>query len=130
MEESSPIIVFCESFFEQFFGNVLEAPITGFDQLSKGVAAEQAERLRQREDTKEARRLVALFEKFCDLHADVLGGTYGAGSITYQRFHSEYMRRLLKATFEWACAESVNGLADVVEASIATYENAMVAKGW
>lgn len=130
VEESSPIIVFCESFFEQFFGNALKAPITGFDQVSKGVAADQAEELKLQDGTKETRRIVALFEKFCDLHADVVGGTYGAGSITYQRFHSDYMRRLLRATLDWARDEQAADLTVAVDSAMIAYENAMVTKGW
>jgi hypothetical protein len=130
VEESSPIIAFCETFFEQFLGDELGAAITGFDQDSKRIAAREAERLKQEDRAKEARQLLALFEKFCDLHADVVGGTYGAGSINYQRFHADYMRRLLGAAEAWATAENRPELTSAIASARQAYEGALGAKGW
>ena len=132
VEASSPIIAFCESFFEQFMGDVLSSPITGFDQESKRNAAGIAERLKDEapEDNKATRLILALFERFCDLHADVVGGTYGAGSITYQRFHADYMRRLLAAAEEWARAGKQAPLREAIASARAAYDAALGAQGW
>jgi hypothetical protein len=131
VEASSPIIVFCESFFEQFMGDVLGSPITGFDQESKRTAAGIAERLKvDVPGDKATRRVLALFERFCDVHADVVGGTYGAGSITYQRFHADYMRRLLEAGEDWADASGQTALRDVIAAARVAYDKALRAQGW
>jgi hypothetical protein len=131
VEASSPIIMFCESFFEQFMGDVLGSPITGFDQESKRTAAGIAERLKLDAPGDTAtRRVLALFERFCDVHADVVGGTYGAGSITYQRFHADYMRRLLEAAEKWAEASEQTELKDAIASARAAYDAALRAQGW
>jgi hypothetical protein len=131
VEASSPIIVFCESFFEQFMGDVLGSPITGFDQESKRAAAGIAERLKvDAPGEKATRRVLALFERFCDVHADVVGGTYGAGSITYQRFQADYMRRLLEAAEGWAEVSGQTALRDAIAAARAAYDKALRAQGW
>jgi hypothetical protein len=134
VEESSPIIAFCESFFEQFFGDELDTQITVFDHDAKRAAAEEAERLKLRggnaDDTKDARRLIALFEKFCDLYADVVGGTYGAGSITYRRFHADYMRRLLRAALAWARERKRRDLVAAIESASSAYDAALQGRGW
>lgn len=74
VEESSAIIDFCESFFDQFFANVVRVPILGFGPTSKALAARAAVDLRDDEMAKPVRSLIALFEKFCDLHGGVTSG--------------------------------------------------------
>ena len=61
---------------------------------------------------------------------DVVGGAYGAGSITYKRFHSDYMRRLLSAALDWARAGKRADLAAALESALTEYDAALQGKGW
>jgi hypothetical protein len=74
----------CESFFEQFFAT-LNHEISGlFDYTAKEEAAELAIRLglKNERETKHTRTVIALFELFCDMYADVEGGLYGLTGLT------------------------------------------------
>src|SRR4051794_34437397 len=75
---NSRIVTFCESFFVQFFANVLNTEIDGFDSQSKRAASDLAVGLRDDKAKASVRALIALFEKFCDMYADIIGGAYGA----------------------------------------------------
>ena len=130
VEESSPVITFCENLFSQFFAEYLGQPIEGFDFEAKRAAAGLAERFQGQEDRKETRSLIALFEKFCDLYGDVVGGAYGSGSVTYQTFHSDYMRRLLARTLTWSKQGEYGELTAAIERAQDTYETAMKKKKW
>jgi hypothetical protein len=129
VEESAAIIVFCQTFFLQFFA-ALGHDIDAFDQAAKHEASEIVERLRLKEGTGHWRALIALFESLCDMYADVLGGTYGSGSITYQKFHVDYMRRLLSGAEDWAEIEGLDELAGRISAVSDVYGKAMKAKRW
>jgi hypothetical protein len=128
VEKSSPIISFCETFFDQFFA-ALGHNISGFNDDAKRDASELAERLRLRADTKPMRVVIALFEEFCEMYDDVLG-SYGSGSITYDEFHADYMTRLLKRANQWANAKGLDALAERITAARTVYDTAIKAKRW
>jgi hypothetical protein len=128
---SSRIVVFCESFFDQFFAKVLHSAITGFDPDSKRKAARMAEQLKgEPPSSAELRALVALFESFCDMYLDVIKGSYGAAEITYARFHQNYMRRLLERAGRWAEQVPYPDLAARIAQARSVYTEAIGAMRW
>ncbi len=129
--DSSSIIVFCESFFDQLFAHALDCPITGFDPDSKRKAARLAEELKGDAQTSlELRALVALFESFCDMYLEVIKGSYGAAKITYTRFHQNYMRRLLDKAQKWAEQAPYPDLALRITQASSIYTQAVGARKW
>jgi hypothetical protein len=129
VDESSAIIEFCESFFDQFFANVLHIQILGFGATSKNLASRAAVERRDAAALKSVRSLIALFERFCDLHGEVLGGDYGSAKITYRKFHADYMRKLLERAERWA-GETDEPLAVRIRAAREHYDRAMRSQGW
>ncbi len=107
-EESEPelatdtaIIVFCENFFAQFFRNVLGVRITGLDQRAKMRAAKKRLEL-PRPARRQARRLVAQFEKLCDLWPDLQGRSYSVSVVHRTEFHLTYLPSLFERIEAWA----------------------------
>jgi hypothetical protein len=127
---NSRIVTFCQNFFVQFFANVLCREIEGFDPQAKRAAADIAIKLQDAPNTAPTRALIGLFEKFCDMYADVLGGAYGAGDITYVRFHRQYMTRLLQRAQDWARSEGQAALAERIARSRARYDEAVGSMKW
>jgi hypothetical protein len=127
---NSRIIEFCESFFVQFFANVLHTEIEGFDSQSKRAASGIAIALKDDKTKKLVRVLIALFEKFCDMHADVIGGAYGAAEITYTTFHRQYIQRLLRRAAEWAKMAQLAELEARIVQSQKRYDEAAKSRKW
>lgn len=130
VEKNSLIVTFCESFFEQFFA-ALDYEISGlFDYTAKEEAAELVVRLRLEKGTEHTRAVIALFEFFCDMYADVEGGLYGNGPVSYRRFYTDYMKRLLRRAREWAKTEGVDELAERIAYVSTIYDRAMKSQRW
>jgi hypothetical protein len=127
---SSRIVTFCESFFVQFFANELSHEIDGFDPVAKRAAAGIAVDFSDDDEKRPVRALVSLFEKFCDMYADVLGGAYGAAQITHERFHRQYMSRLLRRAEDWAKADGHEELQQRITKSRRAYEAAVKSRKW
>ncbi|MFI4990319.1 MAG: hypothetical protein ACHQHO_05325 [Solirubrobacterales bacterium] len=124
------IITFCESFFVQFFANVLGKEIEGFDPQAKRSAAGIAIELKDDQAQAPVRALIGLFEKFCDMYADIIGGAYGAAEITYASFHRLYVGRLLRRAAEWAAAADLDELETRIVQSQQRYEDAVKSRKW
>jgi hypothetical protein len=124
------IVIFSESFFDQFFANVLSRPIKQFSAASKRDAGRLAEELRsEAAATRESRALIALFEGFCDMYGELINGSYGAGDIPYRDFHGAYLSPLLEEAEAWAAqAQEPDLLARVKAASKAEREAVSAAK--
>ncbi|GIM89299.1 hypothetical protein [Paractinoplanes toevensis] len=131
VERSSDMLAFCESFFDQFFGS-LGSSITGFGRKSKQNAGELAERLHRDEpdSTRDARRIIVMFEEFCDMYSD-LSSNYSSGSdVTYDIFHEDYLTRLLGLAGDWATNTGQESLAARIEQCSRTYEDAVEDTEW
>ena len=129
--DNSTVVMFCESFFDQLFASVLHCPITGFDTRSKHKAARLAEKSRTATPlSQELRKLVSLFESFCDMYQDVIKGSYGAGEITYSKFHQKYMSRLLERAELWAGQEGYSDLQTRIAAARTRYDEAVEGMLW
>jgi hypothetical protein len=127
---NSRIITFCEAFFAQFFANVLDEEIVGFDFAAKRTAAGIAIALAKDKTKAEIRKLVALFEAFCEMHDDLLGGYGGAPDLTYRAFHREYMLRLLRGARDWAKADGHSELCERITAAYDNYVKAVKELKW
>jgi hypothetical protein len=92
------LVVFCEGFFAQFFESALKVEITGFGPEAQRVAASI---LAKGGLKREVRSLVSLFESFCDWHMDVAGAGYEIPDMTWRRFHTRYLARLLQRSAAW-----------------------------
>jgi hypothetical protein len=129
--EDARIVVFCASFFDQLFAHVLERPIEGFTPESKRAAARLAEELKKDPgQPDELRSLIPLFEKFCDMYSELIGGSYGAGEITYKQFHEKYVSRLLARAQAWAEKAKYLDLGARIHAALEAYEGAIRTMKW
>jgi hypothetical protein len=129
--DDARIVVFCTSFFDQFFAEVLHRPIEGFTPQSKRLAARLAEELRKEESVPgELRSLIALFEKFCDVYSELISGSYGVGEITYKQFHEKYVRRLLERAEAWAEKAQYPDLSARIHSAREVYDHAIQAMKW
>ena len=131
IERSSDMLAFCESFFDQFFGS-LGSAISGFGRKSKRNAGELAERLRldEKDTSEDSRRLIVMFEEFCDMYSD-LSSNYSSGSdVTYDVFHEDYLTRLLELAGDWAASTGQQSLAARIENCSRKYEDAVEGTEW
>jgi hypothetical protein len=110
LKRDATIIVFCQSFFQQFFEYKFGYEITAVDAQAKLEATRLRVASEQNGTSPEAIALVRSFEDLCDMWPDVLGFTYGGLSTEFRRFHTSYIPRLLKRIGAWASAD---GLADI-----------------
>lgn len=132
VEQDSTALTFCESLFDQFFG-AIGLPITGFDPSNKELAGTRAEEMRAdpSADVPSIRRLIALYEGFCDMYAD-LRSDYGGDVVplTFYTFHTDYLSDLLDATADWARETEFPGLVERVMASQREYHDAIENSAW
>jgi hypothetical protein len=73
LSNTTPIINFCQSFFVQFFDNVLHSSLLAIDAQAKEQAAGIREGLAKDGSAAPIRLLVSLFEELCDEWPEVLG---------------------------------------------------------
>ena len=117
-----------QSFFEQLFGSCFDVQLEAFDDNSKRVSVE----LRHERDIEsELRPLITAFEEACDFYPDVIGASYGGGSITtFKRFHKRFLPRLLSAAAKWAAATDQADLKARIENSLSIYKSAIMGAKW
>jgi hypothetical protein len=133
LSETSPIIVFCENFFLQFFKNLTGRTVV----LSKSeTAKELSVRSRRRRKGGElvhsatTRRVFVAFEELCDMWDDVHGLSYGLVTREFVDFHESLLPKLLSAIVEWtselgdeelhaAAVAAEEAFADVVDEFVA-----------
>lgn len=128
LSRSSKLLLFCESFFEQFFRGEFDLRIQAFDQEEKRKAV----RLRLQDDrpSPEARRLIALFERLCDEYPDFVGAGYGGSPSAWKRFHRQHVPRLLERAHSWATTKGSSTLSDRISASRRGYDGALAGADW
>lgn len=121
---TSPVIVFTENAFAQFFENDIGIQIEGFDDGAKRKAV-RARAAKRDELSLQARRLIALFKQFCDHYDDVKSASYGGQETVLEEFHAVLLVRLLQRIralaklnddhdLEQAAGTSLESLKDVV----------------
>lgn len=126
IDGSSASVLFCESFFDQFFAT-LGHDISGFTHRAKVRASKLALRLRQNDksSTTHTRKIIVMYEEFCDMYDDISGGYGHETPTTYEDFHMNYLSRLLRITKEWADSRDYNELADRISDAQETLNRAM-----
>lgn len=127
--ETSPVISFCENAFAQFFENEIGVEITGFGDDEK----KRCVRLRKKHKakySKEARSVMALYERFCDIFEDVLGAGYGGQSAVLEEFHRLYVLRLILRLGHLASAREDDALSARAEDAASGLESAIDDYEW
>lgn len=126
--ETSPVVSFCENAFAQFFQNVVEVEITGFDEKDQKRCA----RLRRakRDLPQQMRALMALFEQFCEVIEDVLGAGYGGQATVLEEFHTVYVLRLLDRIIDLGQLLEDEELTGRAEDAYGTFEYAASNYDW
>jgi hypothetical protein len=123
---TTPIIVFCQNFFLQFFQNELATEILGVDDASKRIAARIALTL-EREGTRPATlALVAWYENFCDIFPNVVALSYGGSRGFFLHFHQEHVKRLLDRAGSWSVERSYDALTPVIRDAREVYAAAVL----
>lgn len=126
---TSPIITFSENAFAQFFQNEVGVEITGFDFRDKRKSA----RLRYSKKSqlsKQALALISLFERFCDVHDDVLGAGYGGQASVLEEFHCKLVVRLLDRLRALARARHDSDLRVRADSALESFERAVSHYDW
>jgi hypothetical protein len=124
LSDTTPIINFCQSFFVQFFDNVLHEPLMAIDAQAKEQAARVREALPSDGSAAPIRLLVSLFEELCDEWPEVLGLSYGFLRSDLLEFHRDYLPSLFEAITAWT-----KGLGDQVLLQRANDAEAAYGKG-
>jgi hypothetical protein len=127
--ETSPVLSFTENAFAQFFENEVASEIVGFDEKSKRQAA-RLRRTRKDELIPEVRRLISLYEQFCDVHDDVLGAGYGGQDSVLEEFHSKLVVRLLKRIGELAAVKKDDELGTRADSALEAFTQAIDGYDW
>ena len=105
--KGTPIVLFCQSFYEQFFAHVVGKPLTAINQEAKTEAARQ--RLLLGDSELERRKVLAKFEDLCDLWDGALGFGYDSSTEELHRFVQQWVPAFLDVVTSWA--ESVGDTA-------------------
>jgi hypothetical protein len=107
---SAALVTFCESFFAQFFDNVLHEDVTSFDMVAAGTASKLRRKLKESGDPGGSIPLIAWFQEFCKRQNRVGDLGYTSSITDCIEFCKSYMITLLERIVAWA-----NGLHDYPE---------------
>jgi len=123
LKQDTPIIVFCQNFFAQFFDNVLTHPITGFHQAAQREAVRLRRSLTGRAKAP-IRRVIVQFEKFCETWSNIGAGGYASSRQDFLEFHQVYIPRLLGYIAAWATSAKLDAIAERSRRATDDYEEA------
>jgi hypothetical protein len=90
---TSPLVIFTESAFVQFFENEVGVEIQGFDERAQKLAARA--RKEKKDLSAQAKRMITAFRKFCEDYDDVKSASYGGQGTVLEDFHSTLVLRLV-----------------------------------
>ncbi len=121
LANTTPVIVFCENFYLQFFENVLGTEITGINDSSQKLAARLRRKLKRNKDAVHQRRLLALFEALRNLWDEIRGEGYGFREHDFDDFHHEFMPQFLSQIFQWSLTVDDEELVSAVRAAEGAY---------
>jgi predicted nucleotidyltransferase len=108
-ELSSSIKNFCTTFFRQFLQDEVGLEDVRVDRESKAAVVQQRRRLEQEGLTRPVAEVLLTFEDLCDLWPDL---NYVVSESSFQRFHWDYLPRLLESVERWS---RFRGYADITE---------------
>lgn len=128
LSDTTPIIVFCQNFFLQFFDNVLHAPLVTIDTQAKEEAAKIRASLQEDQSAAPVRRLVAVFEQLCDEWPEVRGLSYvGLLRRALLEFHRGFLPDFFNAITSWANTLKNPALAKLAEDAETAYATGLAA---
>jgi hypothetical protein len=124
------LTTFATSFFEQYFKNVLDQPLTSISQQSRVKASRLRNDLKKTGGaSKQALLLIASFVKYCEVYLDVSAELSAesddVGPSTLE-FHNSFMRRFLKRIVGWAKSENLDELEGAAQQALEDYEYAIL----
>lgn len=126
---TSPVIVFTESAFTQFFENEVKVAIEGFDEIAMQRAA-RARAARRDELSPQAKRLITLFKQFCERYDDVKSASYGGHEQVLEEFHSTLLVRLVQRIRALAKVNGEQALMDRANESLEHFREIIAAYPW
>jgi hypothetical protein len=112
---TSPLILFTEAAFAQFFENEVKVEIKGFDEKAQRLAARA--RSANKDLSPQAKRMITVFRKFCEDYDDVKSASYGGQGTVLEEFHSTLVVRLVTRIRDLA---KLNEETELEERAIAT----------
>jgi hypothetical protein len=121
LAQNEAIDIFYRSFFFQFF-EVLGHQITGFSREAETEAIALRQSLGRPGDLP-ARRVIAQFEMFCQLQADLSAGKYPS-SAKFSKFHTANLGNLLLDISVWAASAGLPEIAQRAKRALDTYREA------
>jgi hypothetical protein len=101
-EQNKAIVLFYQSFFQQFF-QVLGHEIIGFSLDSERKAIALRRSLTRPGDLP-TRRVIARFETLCQLEAELTAGQYLYSSDTFLQFHTQNLGNIMRDISIWAAS--------------------------
>lgn len=123
VKKTTGIVIFCQSFFEQFSKNVLGATLRAFDADAKAVAVHLRLELGDRDLPKQ--RLIAEFEALCELWDGALGFEYDSSRDDVREFHKNFMPDLLTDIVDWSRTTADTPLIDAASQARDVYSRAI-----
>jgi len=127
--ETSPVISFCENAFAQFFENEIGVEIAGFGDEEKKRCVRMRKK-RKADFSRQARSVMSLYERFCDIFEDVLGAGYGGQSAVLEDFHRLYVLRLISRIGDLASIRGDDALRVRAEDAATGFESAVDEYEW
>ena len=123
-------IVFCENFYAQFFQNVVQQEIKGFNLDNKKLAVRARLGLKRKRAPAATIELITWFEKLCDIYPNVLALGYGGGGgkMSLQDFQRNYLSTLLKRIAAWAKGRKHSALEKKARDTLATLQRVLKLK--
>jgi hypothetical protein len=126
LASTSPALTFCENFYAQFFQNVLDNEITGFDRETKQKAIRLRLRLKEHKSPATTIQLVTWFEQLCDIYPNVLALGYGGGTkAAFLSFHEGFLLTLLERVSAWAKVANYPEVEQRASSTLSALRNAL-----
>jgi hypothetical protein len=126
---TSPVIVFTESAFTQFFENEVEIAIEGFDETAMQRAA-RARAAKKDELSPQAKRLITVFKQFCERYDDVKSAAYGGHEQVLEEFHATLLVRLVQRIGALAKVKGDKALMDRANDSLEHFRDIVATYPW
>lgn len=108
---TSPIVVFAQNFYLQFFEKVIGHPITAVNTAAKRDSVVARHALRKQNAPRELLQLLTWFEYFCDIRPDLDAAGYVERTIEFRDFLTGEFRTLVDRIHKWARREDLDDVA-------------------
>lgn len=104
---TSPIVVFAQNFYLQFFDKVVGHPITAVNNAAKRDAVVARHALKKQKAPRELIQLITWFEYLCDIRPDLDAAGYVERTVEFRDFLTGEFRTLIDRIHAWARREQL-----------------------